>query len=65
MTHIFTSNGLLIHANCQDYVIFFFAYCIRKSEVFAWDRNSYFNHIISPMGRIKEKRKFSREFSLH
>ena len=35
---------------------FFLAYQIRKSEVFALDRNSYLTHVILPMGRIKKKK---------
>ena len=30
----------------------FVAYWIRKSEVFAWDRNSYLTHVISPQKEI-------------
>ena len=30
----------------------FFAYRKRKSEVFAWDRNSYLTHVISPQKEI-------------
>ena len=35
-------------------IFFFFAYRIRKSKVFSWDRNSNLTHIISPMGRINQ-----------
>ena len=35
------------------------AYQIRKSEVLAWDRNSYLTNVISP-----KKRKFLHEFGL-
>ena len=31
------------------------AYRIRNSEFFAWDRNSYLTHVISPMGRIEKE----------
>ena len=40
--------------------MFILAYRIRKSEVFAWDRNSYLTNAIPP-----PKRNCSREFGLH
>ena len=39
------------------------SYCFlayQKSEVFALDRNSYLTNVILPMGRIKKKKKITR-----
>ena len=43
---------------CHNYSImgkWLLAYRIRNSEFFAWERNSYLTHVISPMGRIEKE----------
>ena len=48
-------SPLLNHASDVENV--FFAYRIRKSDVFAWDKNSYLFNVISPMGWIKKRKE--------
>ena len=38
---------------CMEFVLLSGS-CIPESEVFAWDRISYFTHVILPMGRIQQ-----------
>ena len=44
----FNQNDAKLNQNLLPTSCFILAYQIRKSEVFAWDRNSYLTHVISP-----------------